>query len=84
MTKTKKTILIAIILTITCCATSVCSILLYSNFAPTPQERSIIAIVGEENVDNVESCTYKYNTTSFNKDGTSSEIESARINTTWD
>ncbi len=84
MSKTKKIMLTVIILIVTCCVTAVCSIKLYLHFAPTPQEKSIIAIVGEENLKDVESATYKFERTYFNTDGTTGEIGSGRSDITWD
>lgn len=82
MKKTKKIFLIFALLLL-CVITSICSILLYSNFGPDTQDETISGLFGRENLDSVKEGHYICTWYAVDKDGNKQSIYSTKENYEW-
>lgn len=84
MSKAKKVILISVILLVSCTIVSVCSVLLYSNFAADPQDKTVAGLFGDENVDEVKNGNYKCTWKAFDKEGNETVLFENNVNYNWE
>lgn len=84
MSKAKKVILISVILLISCTIVSVCSVLLYSNFAVDPQDKAIAGLFGEENANEVKEGNYRCIWKAFDKEGNETVLFENNVNYNWE
>ncbi len=84
MNKTKKILLVSVILLLSCTLVSICSVLLYSNFADDPQDKTIAGLFGDEVADKVIEGKYKCTWKAFDKDGNEKTIFENNVNYNWE